>query len=47
MGVALFFIAALILMGGLQMLVVGLAGIALMFLFVFSSMAIGKIFLRT
>jgi hypothetical protein len=46
MGILLFIVALFILMGGLQMVAVGLAGLALIGVFVMSSMAVGKLFFR-
>ena len=44
MGIALLILGAFVLMGGLQVLGEALIGLALIGLFVFSSMAVGKIF---
>ena len=46
MGIALFILALLLLMGFGHVLLLFVAGISVMFVFVFSSMAVGKFFLR-
>jgi hypothetical protein len=46
MGVLLFVVGIFVLMGGIQMIAIGVLGLILISLFVLSSMAIGKVVFR-